>query len=211
MTNPLVWLALSFLLVCISLTAVLVVLIPTVVELSRAARSLEKLCDMLHRELPSTLESIRLTSHELTELTDDVTTGVKNANRVAQQVDQGVSQVRQQAQQVQVGTRSVLAGIRAAWRTLSRPSSRSVRQQRSRQRLLGQVAREEAPSSANPADYEGDSSTFERPSTTSGVPSASAPATSSRSKLAKVGSVSVPSFKETIRPDASLSETDPLE
>jgi len=59
--DPLFWLGLSLLLVAVSLTAVLVVAIPTLMELSRAARSAEKLFDTLGRELPPTLEALRLT------------------------------------------------------------------------------------------------------------------------------------------------------
>ena len=125
--DPIFWLGLSFLLVSISLTAVLVVLLPAVRELGRAARSVEKLCDTLSRELPPTLESIRLTSLEITELTDDMTEGVQNAGRVAQQVDQSVSGVRQQAKRVHVGTRSLMVGIRAAWKTWTQPRSRDRR------------------------------------------------------------------------------------
>jgi len=109
--------------VSVSLAAVLVVLIPTVRELSRAARSVEKLCDTLNRELPPTLESIRLTSLEITELTDDVADGVQNASRVAQQVDQSVSGVKQQALRVQAGTRSLVVGVRAAWKTFTRANN----------------------------------------------------------------------------------------
>ncbi|WP_008316854.1 DUF948 domain-containing protein [Leptolyngbya sp. PCC 6406] len=127
MIDPLFWLGLSFLLVAVSLTAVLLVLLPAVQELSRAARSVEKLCDTISRELPPTLESIRLTSLEITELTDDVNTGVQQAGRVVKQVDQSLSTVRQQTQRVQVGTRSLMAGVRAAWGTLTR-SQKSPRE-----------------------------------------------------------------------------------
>lgn len=116
--DPLFWLVLSFLLVAVSLTAVLLVMVPAVRELSRAARSVEKLCDTLSRELPPTLESIRLTSLEITELTDDVTEGVQNASHIVQQVDHSLSTVRQQTERVQAVTRSMMAGMRAAWRTL---------------------------------------------------------------------------------------------
>ncbi|MDB9526862.1 DUF948 domain-containing protein [Oscillatoria sp. CS-180] len=121
MINPLFWLFLSFLLVSMSLTAVLVVLVPAVRELSRAARSVEKLCDTLSRDLPPTLESIRLTSIEINNLTDDVNEGVQSASRVAQQVDQSVGNVRVQAKRVQVGTRSLMAGFSAAWTAFNRP------------------------------------------------------------------------------------------
>lgn len=127
MINPILWVVLSFLLVSVSLTAVLVVLVPAVIELSRAARSFEKLCDTLDRDLPPTLESIRQTTAEIARLTDDVNAGVQNAGRVAQQVDQSVSSVRHQAQRAQVSTRSLMAGMGAAWTTLTQPAPPSDR------------------------------------------------------------------------------------
>lgn len=122
MSNPIVWLCLSFLLVSVSLTAVFVVLVPAVVELSRAARSFEKLCETLDRDLPPTLESLRQTTAEIARLTDDVNTGVQSAGRVAQQVDQSVSTVRTQAKRAQVSTRSLMAGMGAAWATFTQPA-----------------------------------------------------------------------------------------
>ncbi len=135
MIDPLFWLALSFLLVAVCLTAVLLTLIPAAQELGRAARSVEKLCDTISRELPPTLESIRLTSLEITELTDDVTEGVQNAGRVVQQVDQGLSGVKQQAQRVQVSTRSVMAGLRAALGSFTKGKSAALTPRRDRRRL----------------------------------------------------------------------------
>lgn len=129
MIDPLFWLGLSVLLVAVSLTAVLVALLPTLQELARAARSAEKLFDTLSRELPPTLESIRLTGLELTDLTDDVGQGVQSAGRVVKQVDQSLSGVRQQAKKVQKTTRSVMIGVRAAWQSLTQapPAKRTDR------------------------------------------------------------------------------------
>jgi len=125
--DPLFWLGLSILLVAVSLTAVLVVALPAFRELARAARSAEKLFDTLSRELPPTLEAIRLTGLEITDLTDEVSEGVQNAGQVAQQVNQSISDVRQGARQAQVTTRSVFAGVRAAWKVFQRPSRRPDR------------------------------------------------------------------------------------
>ncbi|MGB3136268.1 MAG: hypothetical protein WBB18_05630 [Nodosilinea sp.] len=119
MADPLFWLALSFLLVVVSLTAVLMVAIPALRELGRASRSAEKFFDTLGRELPPTLEAIRLTSLEITELTDDVTEGVQGAGQVVQQVNQSITTAQTGAQRLNTGTKSVLAGTRAAWRTLT--------------------------------------------------------------------------------------------
>jgi hypothetical protein len=118
--DPLFWLGLSILLVATSLTAVLVVAIPALQELARAARSAEKLFDTLSRELPLTLDAIRATGIEITDLTDDVSEGVKSASQVVKQVDQSLDSARKQAQNIQVGTRSVLTGVKAAWKALTR-------------------------------------------------------------------------------------------
>ncbi|MEH1842327.1 MAG: DUF948 domain-containing protein [Nostoc sp.] len=120
MIEPLFWLGLSLLLVATSLTAVLVAAIPALQELARAARSAEKLFDTLSRELPPTLEAIRVTGLEITDLTDDVSESVKSANKVVKQVDQGLDSARIQAQNLQVGTRSIFVGAKAAWKNFTR-------------------------------------------------------------------------------------------
>lgn len=131
MIDPLFWLGLSILLVAVSLTAVLIAALPALQELARAARSIEKLADTLRRELPPTLEAIRLTGLEISDLTDEVSEGVKSAGQVVKQVDQSISGAKSQAQKVQVNTRGVMAGVKAAWSTWNRPTSR----QRSIERL----------------------------------------------------------------------------
>ncbi|MGB5959399.1 MAG: DUF948 domain-containing protein [Coleofasciculaceae cyanobacterium] len=123
MIDPLFWLGLSILLVAVSLTAVLIAALPALQELARAARSIEKLADTLRRELPPTLEAIRLTGLEISDLTDEVTEGVKSAGQVVKQVDQSISGAKNQAQKVQVNTRGVMAGVKAAWSTWNRPTT----------------------------------------------------------------------------------------
>lgn len=113
----------SILLVAISLTAVLVVAIPALQELARAARSAEKLFDTLARELPPTLNAIRNTGLEITDLTEDVSEGVKSASQVVKQVDQSLDGARKQAQNLQLGTRSLLVGVKTAWKTFTRQKS----------------------------------------------------------------------------------------
>ncbi len=123
MIDPLFWLGLSILLVAASLTAVLVAAIPALQELARAARSAEKLFDTLSRELPPTLNAIRTTGLEITDLTDDVSEGVKSAGQVVKQVDQSLDSARKQAQNLQVGTRSIFVGMQTAWKTFTRQKS----------------------------------------------------------------------------------------
>ena len=135
MSDPIFWLGLSILLVAVSLTAVLVTLIPAVQALARAARSVEKLADTLSREFPPTLEAIRLTGLEISELTDDVSEGVQSAGDVVKQVDRSLGTAKKQAQNVQVTTRSVVTGIKAAWKTLTRKPPISGARGRSGDRL----------------------------------------------------------------------------
>ncbi|MEA5583472.1 hypothetical protein VB620_19270 [Nodularia harveyana UHCC-0300] len=120
MIDPLFWLGMSLLLVATSLTAVLVAAIPALQELARAARSAEKLFDTLSRELPPTLISIRQTGMEITDLTDDVSEGVQSASQVVKQVDQSLDSARKQAKNVQISTRSLIVGVKTAWKSFSR-------------------------------------------------------------------------------------------
>ncbi|TVP65461.1 MAG: hypothetical protein EA343_03190 [Nodularia sp. (in: Bacteria)] len=121
MIDPLFWLGLSLLLVAASLTAVLVAAIPALQELARAARSAEKLFDTLSRELPPTLISIRKTGMEITDLTGDVSEGVQSAGKVVKQVDQSLDSARKQAKNVQISTRSLVVGVKTAWKSFTRP------------------------------------------------------------------------------------------
>lgn len=134
MTNPLFWLVLSLLFVTVCLTIVLIVMIPTLKELGRAARSAEKLFETLRREFPPTLEAIRLTGMEITDLTDDISEGVQSAGQVAKQVDQTITGAKKQVRKVQTGTRSLMTGVKTAWRTFTR--SQPVPQLRRTERLL---------------------------------------------------------------------------
>lgn len=121
MIDPLFWLGLSLLLVSFSLFAVLLVTIPTLQEVARAARSAEKLFDTLNREFPPTLEAIRMTGKEVGELTDELNQGINNATGVVKQVDRGLVNAKIQAQQVQQSSRGLVAGVQAAWKTWRNP------------------------------------------------------------------------------------------
>ena len=131
-SEPLFWLGLSILLVAVSLTALLVAAIPALQEVASAARSAEKLFDTLSRELPPTLEAVRLTGLEITDLTDDVSEGVQSASGVVKQVDQSLNSAKKQAQNVEVVTRSVFVGVKAAWKSLTstKPTRRAIERQR---------------------------------------------------------------------------------
>lgn len=124
--DPLFFLGLSFLLVAVSLTAVLATAVPALQELSRAARSAEKLFDTLRQEIPPTLEAIRLTGMEIGELTEDIDESIKSARSTIEQVDRSISNVKKQTVNIQIGTRSFFAGFKAAWQTWQNPNSSGV-------------------------------------------------------------------------------------
>lgn len=121
MIDPLFWLGFSLFLVAFSLFAVLLVTIPTLQEVARAARSAERLFDTLNREFPPTLEAIRLTGREVGELTDEVNQGINNATGVVKQVDQGLVEAKQQVQKIQQNSRGLVAGVRVAWQVWRNP------------------------------------------------------------------------------------------
>jgi uncharacterized protein YoxC len=121
--DPVFWLGVSILFVAVSIAAVLVAAMPAFRELARAARSAEKLFDTLSREMPPTLKSIRDTGAEISSLTGDMSEGVQGAGRVVSQVDQSIGGVTKKAQ---VTTRSLMTGVKTAWKTFNRSESESV-------------------------------------------------------------------------------------
>jgi len=126
MIDPLFWLGLSLLLVSFSLFAVLLVTIPTLQEVTKAARSAEKLFDTLNREFPPTLEAIRLTGKEVGELTDEINQSVNSATGIVKQLDKGIVNAKQQAQQVRKGSRGILAGAKKAWQVWRNPNQKQT-------------------------------------------------------------------------------------
>lgn len=118
MNEPLFWLGLSLCLVATSLTAVLITLIPVIQEVSRAARSAERLFDTLNREFPHTLEAIRTTNMELTELSEEMKEGVKSAAGAVKQIDNSLMAVKKQVEKVRKKGHSLWIGLKAgieAW------------------------------------------------------------------------------------------------
>ncbi len=119
MTDPVFWLGLSVGLVAVGILAVVITLVPAVIQLGRAAQSVERFFDTLLRELPPTLEALRLTSLEVSEIADSLDEGVKGAGQVVKQVNRSLEGARAQARGAQVNARSLWAGIQAAWQTLA--------------------------------------------------------------------------------------------
>jgi hypothetical protein len=125
--------------VAVSLTALLVAAFPAIQDVSRAARSAEKLFDRLDRELPPTLEAIGRAGRELSDLGEEVAQGVQSASMVVKQVDRSLVEAKQQAGNIQSTTKSVWVGVKAAWQTWrdrgealdrqhSSPTSKSLQQ-----------------------------------------------------------------------------------
>ncbi len=121
MSEAIFLLGLSFLLVVVCLTILLLTAIPTFKELAKAANSIIRLTDTLTRELPATLEAIRMTGLELSELSDELNQGAKNAGEAVKQVNDGLKGVRQSASSASIATKSAFAGIKAGLKSLGRP------------------------------------------------------------------------------------------
>ena len=107
--------------------ALLTVAVLVLRELARAARSAEKLLDTLNRELPATLQDLRLTGKELSDLSEEVSGSVQSARNVAEQVDRSLLEAKAQAQKAHLTTRSVVAGASAAFQVLVKPTRRRRR------------------------------------------------------------------------------------
>jgi hypothetical protein len=120
-SDPIFWMGCSLLLVAISLTAVAVVAVPVVQEMVHVSRSAGRLLDTLDRELPRTLEALRATGSDLSNLQKDLNRGVQNAANVVEQVDRSLVTTKQQVSQVQITAKGFLVGFKAAWRTFQNP------------------------------------------------------------------------------------------
>ncbi|PZO36678.1 MAG: DUF948 domain-containing protein [Pseudanabaena frigida] len=121
MSEAIFLLGLSFLLVVVCLTILLLTAIPAFQELAKAASSIIRLADTLTRELPATLEAIRLTGLELSELSDELNQGAKSAGEAVKQVNDGIKGVRQGASSATIATKSAFAGLKAGLKSLGRP------------------------------------------------------------------------------------------
>jgi uncharacterized protein YoxC len=122
--DPVFWLGVSLFLVAISLTVVLVVAIPAFQEFGKASQSAQKLFDLLQRELPATLEALRRTGVDLSDLSEDMSESIQTASHVVKQVDESLMEVKHQVQRAGIGTTSFLVGVRAAVRSLGRSKRR---------------------------------------------------------------------------------------
>lgn len=147
------WLGLSILLVAASLSAVLIAALPALQALARAARSLEKLSDTLSREFPPTLEAIRMTGLEISELTDDVSEGVQSAGQVVKQVDRSIDSAKKQAQKVQTTTGRLVKGFQVAFNTFRGVNRRPVDQLPPAQNPVSSLEKHSNPDEIPPYSY----------------------------------------------------------
>ncbi|MEI6429533.1 MAG: DUF948 domain-containing protein [Pseudanabaena sp. ELA607] len=109
---PILLLGCSFLLVVVCFTILLLTAIPAFQELAKAGRSVSKLAETLSRELPPTLEAIRLTSLEITELGEELNQSAKSAGEAVKQVNESLQTVRRSADNASTVTRSALTAIK---------------------------------------------------------------------------------------------------
>jgi uncharacterized protein YoxC len=115
--DPAIFLGLSSILVAISLTALIVAAIPALWQLVNTSRSAEKLLDTLNRELPPTLEALRITGLDVGDLSEEVTQGIQAVSGVVKQVERSAIAIEQQAQTATNNTRSLWIGVKVAWQS----------------------------------------------------------------------------------------------
>ncbi|KAH7277373.1 hypothetical protein KP509_39G047800 [Ceratopteris richardii] len=85
---------------CCAMTAMLVVAIPTLLSIKRAAESLEKFLDVTREELPGTMAAVRLSGMEISDLTmelsdlsQEISSGMKNSARALRAAQDGILRV----------------------------------------------------------------------------------------------------------------------
>ncbi|MFH7242730.1 MAG: DUF948 domain-containing protein [Spirulina sp.] len=165
LADPLFWLALSLFCVAVSFTTVLLIAVPALRELSRAASRAEKLLDTLDRELPPTLDALRRTGAEVADLTDELHHGVQSAGRIIGQVDEGLTSTRQQVTSLHRGSRSLWVGVQAAWQVWATPQSqrRPKPKKFGHQRSALMEVRPPVPQGSRPRSVSGDRLSTESP------------------------------------------------
>ncbi|CAN6328972.1 unnamed protein product [Urochloa humidicola] len=91
---------------CVAFTGMVVVAIPTMLAMRRAANSFSMLADAVLEELPSTMAAVRLSGMEISDLTlelsdlsHEIADGVNKSAKVAQAVEAGIGQMQNIARQ----------------------------------------------------------------------------------------------------------------
>ncbi|KAF8659541.1 hypothetical protein HU200_058291 [Digitaria exilis] len=86
---------------CVAFTGMVVVAIPTMLAIRRAANSFSMLADAALEELPSTMAAMRLSGMEISDLTlelsdlsHEIADGVNKSAKVAQAVEAGIGQMQ---------------------------------------------------------------------------------------------------------------------
>ncbi|RLM98398.1 uncharacterized protein C2845_PM06G28360 [Panicum miliaceum] len=91
---------------CVAFTGMVVVAIPTMLAMRRAANSFSMLADAALEQLPSTMAAVRLSGMEISDLTlelsdlsHEIADGVHKSAKVAQAVETGIGQMQNIARQ----------------------------------------------------------------------------------------------------------------
>ncbi|MGA7954907.1 MAG: DUF948 domain-containing protein [Gloeobacterales cyanobacterium] len=112
------WLGISAGLLGAALLALVLALLPLLSQLTRTARSAERLLDLVERELPPILDSLQQTTAEVTDISQEVGGGLKRVNQTVDAVGTSMGVFQAGVSQVSVSTKAWAAGAKAAWKTL---------------------------------------------------------------------------------------------
>ena len=81
--------------------------------------------DSCHINLDTDVERQGSNGRKISELSDELNQGAKNAGEAVKQVNDGIKVVKKQAESVSVTTRGAIAGLRAGWQAFNKPKRKS--------------------------------------------------------------------------------------
>lgn len=116
--DPQFWIGISAGLLGAALLALVLSLLPLLAQLTRTARSAERLLDLVERELPPILDALQQTTAEVSDISQEVGGGLKRVNQTVDAVGTGLGVFQTGVSQVNVRSKAWAAGAKAAWKTL---------------------------------------------------------------------------------------------
>ncbi len=123
--DPQFWLGISAGLLGAALLALVLALLPLLAQLTRTARSAERLFDLVERELPPILDSLQQTTAEVSDISQEVGGGLKRVNQTVDAVGTGLGVFQTGVSQANIRSQAWAAGAKAAWKTLrQKPGNR---------------------------------------------------------------------------------------
>jgi hypothetical protein len=120
MTEPIFWLGCSLLLVAVKFNGGFHRRFTCSARVSPGSPQCRKIIRYPPSGISPTLEAIRLTGAEISELTENIDEGVKSTRQVVQGVDRSLGSAKAGLSKLDRGGRRLLIGFKVAWNTWKR-------------------------------------------------------------------------------------------